>query len=67
MSTLLGKNAKARGKKEHEQTEQDRVSGPDAGQAGGEKEEKGPGDCRVCAGKKNGLFAGAETAEGEIG
>ena len=66
MSTLLGKNAKARGKKEHEQTEQVGVSGPNTGQAWCEKEEKGPGDCRVCAGKKNGLSAGAETAEGEI-
>jgi len=51
----------------HEQTKQDGVSNPDTGQAGGEKEEKSPGDCRVCAGKKNGLSAGAETAEGEIG
>lgn len=61
MSTLLGKNAKARGKKEHEQTEQDGVSNPDTGQAGSEKEEKGPGDCRVCAGRKNGVSAGAES------
>ena len=67
MNTLLGKNAKARGKKEHEQTKQVGVSNPNTGQAGGEKEEKGPGDCRVCAGKKNGVSAGEETAEGEIG
>lgn len=50
----------------NEQTKQDGVSNPDTGQAGSEKEEKGPGDCRVCAGKKNGVSAGAETAEGEI-
>lgn len=67
MNTLIGKNAKAGGKKEHEQTKQDGVSDPNTGQAGGEKEEKGPGNCRVCAGKKNGVSAGAETAEGEIG
>lgn len=42
------------------------VSDAADGQAGGEKEEKGPGDCRVCAGKKNGVSAGAKTAEGEI-
>lgn len=67
MNTLIGKNAKAGGKKEHEQTEQDGVSDPDPGQAGGEKEEKGPGDCLVCAGKKNSLSAGEEMERGEIG
>ena len=51
----------------NEQAKQDGVSNPDTGQAGGEKEEKGPRDCRVCAGKKNSVSAGAKTAEGEIG
>ena len=45
----------------NEQIKQGRLSLPDTGQAGSEKEEKGPGDCRVCAGKKNGLSAGEES------